>query len=56
MPFAWILVVVLLFAVLAIETELTLLGVFSAYAVSGPLMWLLSCFKRKKSKVSPDAL
>lgn len=54
-PFVWILAVVLLFAVLAIETELTLLGMFAAYAVSGPLLWLLSCFKRKKSKVSPDA-
>ena len=45
-PFVMMLVVVLVFSVVSINPPNILLGLFSLYALSGMVMWLLSLRKR----------
>lgn len=46
-PFVSILAVVLVFAVIAIDTPKMLLAVFACYGLSGPVLWLWQKFGRK---------
>lgn len=51
-PFVSILAVVLVFAVLAIDTPKMLLAIFAAYGLSGPILWAWAKFgKSKKAAV-----
>lgn len=51
-PFVSILAVVLVFAILAIDTPKMLLAIFAAYGLSGPILWAWAKFgKSKKTAV-----
>lgn len=49
-PFVSILAVVLVFAVLAIDTPKMLLAIFAVYGVSGPALWLWARFGKAKAE------
>lgn len=51
-PFVSILAVVLVFAVLAIDTPKMLLAIFAAYGISGPALWLWARFGKAKKEAS----
>lgn len=48
-PFVSILAVVLVFAVLAIDTPKMLLAIFAVYGISGPALWLWARFGKTKA-------